>query len=137
MRAHWPDKRLLLLTVSLVLAGCDLITGAGEQKIKDAHAIGYACRVSQKVPEICMKENETQSPTSILKGWKDANSDIANKDIDPSMSNKPAEAIAAHSAPAAAESETPSNKVVEKTVTTKSEKQAVSAASKPEKKSEH
>jgi len=93
---------------ALALIGCDKITGADEKKILDAEAIGYACRVSQKAPENCMKENETQSPTSILKGWKAANNDIEEQVIDPSMGKKPDTSvtnIAAHSAPVATEGE--------------------------------
>jgi hypothetical protein len=74
---------LLLSTFSLV--ACDRITGAATQKILDAEAIGYACRVSLKAPEDCMKENEAQSPTSVLEGWKAADKDIRDKAIDPTM----------------------------------------------------
>lgn len=80
----------LLLLATLMLAGCDRISGEFDQKIYDAEAVGYACRVSLKTPEDCMKENEAQSPTSILDGWKAANKDIDNGVIDPSMGkNKP------------------------------------------------
>jgi FtsZ-interacting cell division protein ZipA len=71
----------------LVLAGCDKITGAAEQKIADAEAIGFACRVAQKQPEACMKENEAQPPASLLDGWKSADEDIKAGKLDPSMSN--------------------------------------------------
>lgn len=78
-----------LHAVSLIavfaLAGCDRITGAADQKILDAKAIGYACRVSLKVPEDCMKENDTQSPADVLSGWKDADKDINGKLLDPNM----------------------------------------------------
>jgi len=119
MRAH----RFVLLAAALALAGCDRIasmTGAVDQKTLDAEAIGYACRISVKTPEDCMKENDTHSPTSILFGWKEAERDIKENAIDPSMGknqpvpqvqqsvppaaapeNKPAAAAAA-SAPAAA-----------------------------------
>jgi hypothetical protein len=68
-----------------LLAGCDKLTGAAEQKIADAEAIGFACRVSQKAPEACMKENEAQSPSSILDGWKSADEDIKAGKLDPTM----------------------------------------------------
>jgi hypothetical protein len=131
----------MLLIATLALAGCDMITGAGEQKNRDAEAIGYACRVSLKAPETCMKENEAQSPTSILKGWKDAEKDIAEEAIDPTMGNKPAPV--AHSAPAPVENENKAaaEKAVEKTGVAKGEKPAASAAkhdkSAVEKKPEH
>ena len=119
----------VLLIVTFALFGCDMITGAGDQKNLDAEAIGYACRVSQKVPEVCMKENETQSPTSILKGWKAADSDIEEQKIDPSMGKKPA--TVAHSAPVSAEGEgkAASEKVAEKPVAAQDEKAAATTKS--------
>ncbi|MBY0576213.1 MAG: hypothetical protein K2P67_06420 [Gallionellaceae bacterium] len=93
---------VLLMTV-FMLAGCDRITGAANQKILDAEAIGYACRVSFKTPEECMKENEAQSPTSILDGWKLANKDIDGQIIDPHMGKQAAKNIEAASQPVAAE----------------------------------
>ena len=132
-----------LITI-LALVGCDKLPGAVDQKALDAEAIGYACRVSQKAPEDCMKENETQSPTSILRGWKAADKDIEERVIDPSMGKKPAIDMVAHSAPVAAESA--SKAAVEKTVekattvkgekpaaTAKGEKPAATAAAKPDK----
>jgi hypothetical protein len=85
MRAN----RLALLIAALGLTGCDRLTGADQQRIFDAEAIGYACRISLKTPEDCMKENEALSPTSILSGWKAANKDIEGQLIDPSMGKNP------------------------------------------------
>lgn len=80
----------LLLLIALATTGCDRITGAAEQKSADAEAIGYACRVSLKKPEDCMKENEAQSPSDVLNGWKAADKDISDNTLDPSMGqNKP------------------------------------------------
>lgn len=79
-------SRASVLFVLLALAGCDKLTGAADQKILDAEAIGFACRVSHKVPEACMKENEAQSPSSILDGWKSADEDIKAGKLDPTMS---------------------------------------------------
>jgi hypothetical protein len=93
----------VLLLAAFGLAGCDRLTGEADRKTYDAEAIGYACRVSLKVPEDCMKENEGHSPTSILAGWKKANKDIEDNVIDPSMGkDHPMEALAV-SEPAAAE----------------------------------
>ncbi len=78
---------LVLLLGALVLAGCDKITGAADQKIADAEAVGFACRVAQKQPEACMKENEALSPSSLLDGWKSADEDIKAGKLDPGMSN--------------------------------------------------
>lgn len=77
--------QFMLLITALTLAGCDRITGAANQKILDAEAIGYACRVSKKAPEDCIKENDTSSPSSILDGWKIADKDIQGQLIDPNM----------------------------------------------------
>lgn len=91
-----------LLIGLLALAGCDKLTGKNpeqDQKSKDAVAVGYACRVSQKAPEACMKENEAQSPALILDGWKKADQDIKNRAIDANMINPPPlapESAAAH-----------------------------------------
>jgi hypothetical protein len=79
-------NRASLFLLLLALAGCDKLTGAADQKIADAEAIGFACRVSHKAPEACMKENETQSPSSILDGWKSADEDIKAGKLDPNMS---------------------------------------------------
>jgi hypothetical protein len=79
------SRIFLLLTAAFALAGCDRLKGGVDQKALDAEAIGYACRVSLKPPEDCMKENDTHSPTSILYGWKEADRDIREKTIDPSM----------------------------------------------------
>lgn len=82
-----PVRRASMLLIALLLAGCDKLTGAAEQKMADAEAIGFACRVSGKSPEDCMKENESQSPSSVLEGWKSADEDIKGGKLDPSMSN--------------------------------------------------
>lgn len=80
---------VFLMVPALFLIGCDKLTGAADQKIADAEAIGYACRVSQKTPEACMKENEAQSPSSVLDGWKSADKDIKEKAIDIGMGSRP------------------------------------------------
>jgi hypothetical protein len=81
----------LLIMCLLALSGCDKINkamnGGVDPKVQDAEAVGYACRVSQKSPQDCMKENDGQSPASVLDGWKKAEKDIKEQVIDPSMSN--------------------------------------------------
>lgn len=69
-------SRLVFLLCILMLTGCDKLTGAADQKIADAEAIGFACRVADKQPEVCMKENDAYSPSSVLDGWKSADEDI-------------------------------------------------------------
>lgn len=84
--------RAAFLLLLPLLAGCDKLTGAADQKIADAEAIGYACRVSHKTPEDCMKENEAHPPSSILDGWKTADEEIKEGKLDPSMGNTAAPA---------------------------------------------
>ncbi|MCX7193586.1 MAG: hypothetical protein NTY60_08215 [Proteobacteria bacterium] len=107
--------RYALLLIAITTTGCDKITGAAAQKTSDAEAIGYACRVSLKKPEDCMKENEAQSTTSVLAGWKAADKDISEKTLDPSMGSDPATAVQLKpaSAPVASKDEKPSKKVEE------------------------
>lgn len=122
--------RLFLLPIAaLALAGCDRITGADQQKALDAEAIGYSCRISLKPPEDCIKENETLSPTSILFGWKEAERDIKEKAIDPTMGKS---ALQTPQSPAAtAESKPVTEKAAESAPTAKSEKAAAAAGDKP------
>lgn len=87
------------LVILMMLTGCDKLTGVADQKTSDAEAIGYACRVSMKKPEDCMKENDGQSTTSILAGWKAADKDIQEKKLDPSMGADSVIAIQSASAP--------------------------------------
>lgn len=95
MRLHYA-----LVILLMMLTGCDKLTGVTEQKTSDAEAIGYACRVSLKKPEDCMKDNDAQSTTSILAGWKAADKDIQEKKLDPSMGSDPATAVSIRAASA-------------------------------------
>ncbi len=129
--------RLFLLQIAaLALVGCERFTGANQQKTLDAEAIGYACRVSLKTPEDCMKENDTHSPTSVLYGWKEADRDIKEKAIDPTMGRHapqaPQSALpAAENKPAVApESKPVAEKAPESTAAAKAGKTAA-AAGKP------
>ena len=132
-------RQSILLTAALALAGCDRITGADQQKALNAEAIGYACRISLKTPEDCMKENEAQSPTSILSGWKEADKDIKEKTIDPNMGKYQPALQTQQSAPAAAETggKAATEKAPEKAAGAQSEKPAAAAstaaAGKPDK----
>ncbi len=107
--------RYALILIAIAMTGCDKITGVAAQKTSDAEAIGYACRVSLKKPEDCMKENDTQSTTSVLAGWKAADKDIQERTLDPSMGSDPAYAVvitpASAPADAAAKSEAASEPV--------------------------
>ncbi len=73
-------KRLALVWFALSLAGCEFeIPG---QKAKDAVAMGYACRVSIKSPEQCMRENPKYPPVSLLEGWHEADKDVKDKKVE-------------------------------------------------------
>ena len=82
------SRIVLVFLCILSLSGCDkiktLMGGSPvlDPKELDAQAIGYACRVSKKQPEPCMKENDTQSPSQILNGWKNADKDIKARVIE-------------------------------------------------------
>ena len=73
-------KKLAWVVPALLLAGCEFeIPG---QKAKDAAAMGYACRISKKSPELCMRENPAFSQTAVLEGWRDADKDVKDKKVD-------------------------------------------------------
>ena len=81
------SRIFLMLLCLLALTGCDKVKSmmgpvAVDPKTLDAQAIGYACRVSNKVPEPCMKENDTQRPADILIGWKNADKEIKARVIE-------------------------------------------------------
>lgn len=80
-------KKLAWVVPALLLAGCEFeIPG---QKAKDAAAMGYACRVSKKSPELCMRENPTFSQTAILEGWREADKDVKDKKVDTNFAAPP------------------------------------------------
>lgn len=103
-------RAIALLTLSLLaLTGCDKLTGAADQQVANAEAIGFACRVSLKSPEDCMKENDAHSPSYILDGWKAADEDIKAGKLDPSMGGrKPSMTLSDTQAEEAAAAEAPS-----------------------------
>jgi len=80
-------KKLAWVVPALLLAGCEFeIPG---QKAKDAAAMGYACRISKKSPELCMRENQNFSQTAILEGWRDADKDVKDKKVDTNFAVPP------------------------------------------------
>lgn len=67
--------RLIITTVALLLAGCD-IPGMGAdpritQREADAKAIGGACRHGLRSIEDCYSLNEKASKADMFTGWKD------------------------------------------------------------------
>jgi hypothetical protein len=106
-------RLLLILMCVLAFSGCDKIKSilgmptVLDPKELDAQAIGYACRVSKKQPESCMKENDTQSPSQILNGWKSADKDIKSRVIEAGTISD----VAAASAVVAVSAASPANPV--------------------------
>lgn len=85
-----PVRFLLAVLAAALLPACDKLSGAADQQVADAEAVGFACRISGKTPGDCMTENDGYSPASILDGWKMADEDVRSGKIDPNMSNHPA-----------------------------------------------
>lgn len=81
-----------------------------------------------------MQENETYSPTSILYGWKEADKDVQNNIIDPSMGKNPPAPQIQHSAPAgdATGGKAQASKAAENAAATTSEKPATTKNEKPD-----
>lgn len=67
--------RLLLITIALLLGGCDLEKLLEDpkavQRESDAKAIGGACRFGLRSIEDCYALNEKASKTAVFAGWKD------------------------------------------------------------------
>jgi hypothetical protein len=106
------SSRILLMVLCLLaLSGCDKVNAlmgkpVAEPKDLDAQAIGYACRVSKKPPEPCMKENEAHRPALILNGWKNADKELKLRviEIGPNgelLANPVSAVVAARPAPVA------------------------------------
>lgn len=72
---------VLVLATALLLGGCEMLSG--NDKAKDGESIGYACRLSSKLPEDCMKENDGYTPTSVLEGWKRADKEVKEGKVGP------------------------------------------------------
>ena len=69
-------SRLILLALTLSLAGCDLIDQLladpkAAQRIADSKAIGSACRHGMRSIEDCYALNEKASKAAVFDGWKE------------------------------------------------------------------
>ncbi len=68
-------SRLILLAVTLLLAGCDIAALLADPKVAqreaDARAIGAACRHGLRSIEDCYALNDKASKASVFAGWKD------------------------------------------------------------------
>lgn len=67
--------RIILITIALLLGGCDLEKlledPKAAQRESDAKAIGGACRFGMRSIEDCYALNEKASKSAIFTGWKD------------------------------------------------------------------
>jgi hypothetical protein len=67
--------RALLITLVLLLAGCDLESLLADPKVAqreaDAKAIGSACRYGMRNIEDCYSINDKASKAAIFSGWKE------------------------------------------------------------------
>jgi uncharacterized protein YceK len=81
-------RPLVVLIATLLLGGCDKISSLIDTKAADAKAVGYSCRMANKLPNICMAENPKQPQSYILAGWQKADEEIKDGVADPEMKNK-------------------------------------------------
>jgi uncharacterized protein YceK len=90
-------RPLVVLIATLLLGGCDKISSLIDTKAADAKAVGYSCRMANKLPNICMAENPKQPQSYILAGWQKADEEIKEGIADPEMKNQVVDADAEHS----------------------------------------
>lgn len=69
-------KILTILTFTSLLSGCELVndlSGANlkQEQLKNAHAIGSACRQAGKSIELCFELNQKSLKSGIFDGWKE------------------------------------------------------------------
>lgn len=81
-------RALVVFIAALLLTGCDKIQGLIDTRASDAKAVGYSCRMANKLPNVCMAENPKNPQSYVLAGWQKADADIKAGEADPAMSNK-------------------------------------------------
>jgi len=78
--------RLLLVCLTVGLAGCDLEALLADPKVvqkeADSRAIGGACRHGLRSIEDCYSMNEKASKAAIFAGWKDMDQYMRDNKID-------------------------------------------------------
>jgi uncharacterized protein YceK len=84
---------LVLLIAVLLMTGCDKIQGLIDTRAADAKAVGYSCRMANKLPNVCMAEHPKDPQSYVLAGWQQADEEIKAGEADPSMSNKVASEV--------------------------------------------
>ncbi len=78
--------RLLPITLTLLLAGCDLEALLADPRVAqreaDAKAIGSACRHGLRSIEDCYALNEKASKAAVFAGWKEMDQYMRDKKIE-------------------------------------------------------
>lgn len=79
--------RLFLLSIVLMLSGCDKVEALladpkVAQRIADSKAIGSACRYGMRSIEDCYAKNEKASKAAIFDGWKEMDQYMRDNKID-------------------------------------------------------
>ncbi len=80
-------SRLLILALTLSLAGCELIDQLladpkAAQRVADSKAIGSACRHGLRSIEDCYALNEKASKAAVFDGWKEMDQYMRDNKID-------------------------------------------------------
>ncbi len=79
-------SRLILLTMTLLLGGCDIAAMLADPKVAqreaDAKAIGSACRYGVRSIEDCYALNEKASKAAVFAGWKEMDQYMRDNKID-------------------------------------------------------
>ena len=119
--------RVLLLALTLLLAGCDLETLLADPKVAqreaDAKAIGSACRYGMRSIEDCYIMNDKASKAAVFNGWKEMDQYMRDNKIDgveskasktePTAAVAAGEEVVSESAKATKESSKPAKKASE------------------------
>jgi hypothetical protein len=102
-------SRLLIATLALLLAGCDIPGMSPDpraaQRLADGKAIGGACRHALRGIEDCYRLNEKASKTAVFDGWKEMDQYMRENNIAgqaPTLDNEEKEAVAEVKKPVAA-----------------------------------
>ena len=81
-------RALVIFIAALLLTGCDKVQGLIDTRAADAKAVGYSCRMANKLPNVCMAEHPKDPQSYVLAGWQKADEEIKAGEADPAMSNK-------------------------------------------------
>jgi hypothetical protein len=79
--------RLLLLTATLALAGCDLLgiesaQAVAARKEAEGRAVGSACRHAARALEDCFALNRKADKAAVVAGWREMNDYMRENKMD-------------------------------------------------------